>query len=502
MYSEYSGDCFYTKYDIAGQAWSTPINLSRSAKVYVYGERTCDIDVDGSNRVYVVWVESNVMKLSVFSGNPWSDPGQIASGSAPLNTPKIAASSEGNIYIGWWADDGAVYSRSKVNGAWEDIKTLSIPGLRSKFPDIAVGNQVVYMTWMEGGGGGYRAVYSKRSTAARAPWSNREMLPSTGNEEQHPVVVIDSNDNPHVVWTPELTGGGVRIVVYSRWTGNNFSSPEQISVETILHYPSLAVRGQTLYACWQEGSYRAGWRIAYNIRQNDEWKGESAVPQSGGSTFSDVGASPLGDAVYFVFDASGEICFASVKATPGNQLPVAKFTFSPTTGDYPLAVTFDASSSYDPDGKIVAYDWTFGDGGTESGKTVKYIYTKKGTYTVRLTVWDDRDGQGTKEKVLTVLSLYQPLNIRWQTFLDRTLFFSWYLTEVRWDKNSENDKIATIVKYRIYRKKPDEGLTAYTSIGEVGADSFMYRDFDVKGKDLYTYTITAIDSQGHESPIE
>ena len=52
-------------------------------------------------------------------------------------------------------------------------------------------------------------------------------------------------------------------------------------------------------------------------------------------------------------------------------------------------LTFDASGSVDRDGRIIAYDWDFGDGSKATGVKVTHAYAKSGTYTVKLTVTDD-----------------------------------------------------------------------------------------------------------------
>ncbi len=84
-----------------------------------------------------------------------------------------------------------------------------------------------------------------------------------------------------------------------------------------------------------------------------------------------------------------------------NLPPQARFTATPTSGTSPLSVNFDASTSTDPDGQIVSYEWDFGDTQTASGVTVTHVFTVQSeskVFTVILTVTDN-DGavdQATK----------------------------------------------------------------------------------------------------------
>jgi PKD repeat protein len=87
---------------------------------------------------------------------------------------------------------------------------------------------------------------------------------------------------------------------------------------------------------------------------------------------------------------------------PANQPPVASFTVSPTSGDAPLTVTFDAAASSDPDGSITSYDWAFGDGGASTGVTTSHVFAAAGTFTVTLTVRDDDGAAGAATRNVTV----------------------------------------------------------------------------------------------------
>jgi PKD repeat protein len=84
--------------------------------------------------------------------------------------------------------------------------------------------------------------------------------------------------------------------------------------------------------------------------------------------------------------------------------PIASFTFSPNTPLEGTQVTFDGSSSHDPEqgAVIVSYTWTFGDGGSGSGLKPTHTYAKYGTYTVRLTVKNSNGVTDTTPQTITV----------------------------------------------------------------------------------------------------
>ena len=80
----------------------------------------------------------------------------------------------------------------------------------------------------------------------------------------------------------------------------------------------------------------------------------------------------------------------SVTIAAANILPVAVIQATPTTGSAPLLVSVNGASSSDADGSIVSYAWQFGNGQTATGATASTTYTTTGTFTLRLTVTDDK----------------------------------------------------------------------------------------------------------------
>lgn len=109
----------------------------------------------------------------------------------------------------------------------------------------------------------------------------------------------------------------------------------------------------------------------------------------------------VADGTYTVTDnrgaASSESRTVSV-ARPVNIDPSAVFS----VGCWGLECDVDASASTDSDGNIVAYDWDFGDSSTGSGPTASHVFAIGGTYSVSVTVTDDRGGVDTATQEVVV----------------------------------------------------------------------------------------------------
>lgn len=95
------------------------------------------------------------------------------------------------------------------------------------------------------------------------------------------------------------------------------------------------------------------------------------------------------------------------QSLPPNQPPLVTFSFTPVNPKVHQPVEFDASGSTD-DGEIVRYFWEFGDGESAEGQTVTHIYKRPGTFTVKLTLTDDRGAKNSLTRTLTVAEAATP----------------------------------------------------------------------------------------------
>jgi PKD repeat protein len=114
--------------------------------------------------------------------------------------------------------------------------------------------------------------------------------------------------------------------------------------------------------------------------------------QISGAKVSNANLSPITDL---------SVINGSIKIS-GNKEPTASFTTKPESGNPPLTIQFDASSSNDPDGMIATYAWDFGDGTTGSGITASHTYKNTGNYTIFLYVTDNEGATKSSSKKVLV----------------------------------------------------------------------------------------------------
>jgi glucose/arabinose dehydrogenase len=144
-----------------------------------------------------------------------------------------------------------------------------------------------------------------------------------------------------------------------------------------------------------DGDYLFGDYACGKIMKRDRDTGKVATFVSGLGTSSAVHMAfgPYEDtkALYYTtFKRGGEV--HRIRFTGDNTPPNAAFTATPTFGNAPLNVTFNASASNDPDADIpLSYEWDFGDGATltTSSATTAHQYAA-GDYTAELVVRDTR----------------------------------------------------------------------------------------------------------------
>ncbi|MBC7129041.1 MAG: PKD domain-containing protein [Thermoplasmatales archaeon] len=102
-----------------------------------------------------------------------------------------------------------------------------------------------------------------------------------------------------------------------------------------------------------------------------------------------------------VKDKSNETGIFSLNISIKNVPPCADFSFKENAKSYEV-IEFNASNSYDLDGSIVNYTWSFGDGGVAYENISHHKYIKPGIYKVKLVIIDNNGSKKELEKEIEI----------------------------------------------------------------------------------------------------
>ncbi len=282
---------WYVKYD--GTNISTPINMTGDANIK--GERP-GIAAGPSGHIVVLWgidaSKSTWMRVYDPVSRTWASP-ELVKGAYGYGEPNACIDADGNIYA-FWSDDngGRVYSRAKINGAWEEPKRLSAG--YGKQGGIAMGSDGwIWAMWREkGANGNYKNYYSKRTKTTA--WTSGEIVTASGGSSSHPQITVGPNNVPVIVWgdiDPE-NENGAEIRLFKIRTG----STREIVIEKYMqHYPRAAVDSAgVIHVACQVGGGDFGSGLRYTNNSGGSWHGVQTVPSAMNKVVG-ISADPYGN---------------------------------------------------------------------------------------------------------------------------------------------------------------------------------------------------------------
>lgn len=183
-----------------------------------------------------------------------------------------------------------------------------------------------------------------------------------------------------------------------------------------------------------------------------------------------------------------------------STLPTARFEITDTEPHkVDKNITFDASASFDVDGPLISWVWTFGDGQGDSGnRTTAHTYSDPDKYIVTLTVFDSQGESNSYNQTITVVQNKKPL---------ASLEFSALAsldTPVKFSAEGSSDSDGEIRLYEwtfgdgtSNRTQINEIYHAYKSKGSFPVSLVVIDDNNARS-DPFPGTITI---QGNEPPI-
>jgi WD40 repeat protein/uncharacterized caspase-like protein len=179
-------------------------------------------------------------------------------------------------------------------------------------------------------------------------------------------------------------------------------------------------------------------------------------------------ASGSYDRSVFVWDMEGIL--------PSNKPPVARFAFFPAAPATGNIVSYNGSTSSDPDGTISSFKWDFGDGAATWGESVTHVFTRSGTYTVTLTVTDNDGASDFTSKPINVPDVNTPPEARF-TFSPPNPDTS---SGVSFNGSTSSDSDGTIRTFK-------------WNFGDGSSDDGKYVTHRFSSPGMYTMTLTVTD---------
>lgn len=201
------------------QTWGSEIAIEDTS----YISESCSIAVDSSNYLHIVFSDAGEIKYTKFTTS-WASPTTLSDGNTGYDAD-IAIDNNNNLYVVW-------------RGFY-------------------------------GGGSVYNIRYIKYSGGSWGSITNITTITAT-YFQYSPILAIDYNDNPHIVWKGSTAGNTNAHIRYTKWNGSSWDSITEINTEAYLQAsPFIAITSDNkVHLAWcgypsTAGQYNARYRM-YN----------------------------------------------------------------------------------------------------------------------------------------------------------------------------------------------------------------------------------------------
>lgn len=440
----------------------------------------------------------------------WANIEGVERNSFDNHSPLISLDHTGRAYIIWIQEreslgkSGILIKAKQKNSHWPEVSE-NISGNTSSAkssPQIQVQDQDVYACWMDNQKGFWDIIFTEK---VKGVWKTPEDLEFFG-EKKWPSLAVDSNSTLHLLYST-----GIGNTCYARRNNGIWSLPQIISTASS---PSgitdlMVFKNETLHAVWTQET-AAGTAIYYGRADvNGNWLEPIKVASNMVVDHPQIGLDDYGDAhiVWEGTGVSGQKDIFYTKITLPGERPSANISSTGETGIIPFTVNLEASSSTSGSHGSVYFRWDFGDGTRmEEGERVTHTYYQAGNYTVRLYATNASLLSSLQTKSLAaLLGPLPPINIQVKKIEAGGLFFREKINALTWDANPENDSLAVVDRYLIYKKPKSQADSEFERIGQVDhtAHRFADRDFVFpEDRENHTYAVSSIDNLGREGPKE
>jgi hypothetical protein len=239
VWYRYDGSNFIiqaSRFDVATDSWSSPVNLSAAGQ----GAYLPQVTMDETGNAVVVWRRydgsNDIIQASRFdvATDSWSSPVNLSAAGQSAGNPQVTMDATGNAIAVWYRYDGSNYviqaSRFDVaTDSWSSADDLSAAGQDAIHPQVATdatGNAVVVWRRYDGSND---IIQASRFDVATDSWSSPVNLSAAGQDAVEPHVTVDETGHAIAVWYRHDGFNGIIQSSVSSDHGDSWSAPTNLS---------------------------------------------------------------------------------------------------------------------------------------------------------------------------------------------------------------------------------------------------------------------------------
>jgi PKD repeat protein len=439
-------DVFYAQKAHDKSSFSTNVRVNEDIQEY---QASPFVLVDDELAVHVVWNDHRYSTgWKIYYANS-TDGGQTFYKNVKVNDldgmfrmryPELAFSRDGEIVVIWYDErdgNGNIYTSRLKPGESSFTRNERVNDVigtvrHTTLSFVSDTSGRFHLAWEDSRDGNADIYYTFITPDGHVSTSSRVNIVTDGYQIS-PSIAVDPEGNPHFVWLSNASGDYDTIYLGSsgqdltyEWDFDDGSHGS--GVKPTHTYSSSGIYNVTLTVTDTEGASDSDNCVITVLSVN-----QPPIANGGGPYYVDEGSSlelngsasldPNNDTLYYrwdldndgtwdtswslspkvtntwmddgtyvvilqVMDVLNETDMDNVTVHVEDLSPTAGFNWSPEPQDEGSPVQFSDSSTSYPDA-ILSWSWTFGDGGTDSGKTPFHTFGDNGNYVVTLTVVDD-----------------------------------------------------------------------------------------------------------------
>ena len=273
-------------------------------------------------------------------------------------------------------------------------------------------------------------------------------------------IIINDNSNKNGNNDPEYKKTGVEddvVAIASFLWEPRYPDPGEV---INFNSNSYALRGYIYREIWDfgDGARKSGRAVTHSFEKKGSYRVTLTIKARGYQGYYDWDSTSS-------YVNVGEDPFPRIICTPEDPLPGEQ-------------VTIDGTNSYDPDGNIASYNWSFYNENSPenvtylgSEQTVYYTWENQGIYHICLTITDDKENENTFEKVIHV----SILKIEGFKKFSRKIVFEVHnygnvtANNIRWNIEVEKYPLSNLWSRRIYQDSGEISIVQSGSYESVRA---------------------------------